>query len=210
VTRSIGKAAKSDGIDPLRPPGEVTVWLRQLPRGDSVAMSRVMKALYSDLKRIAVRRMRLERPDHTLDPDALISELFLKLAKNHSRQFENREHFLAFASNHMRRFLVDYARAHRSKKRYGVREDVEIEECGAMIRQDFDQMMIVDQLIDTLAAQEPRMAKVVEMRCFGGLTHSEIAATLGMDERTAKRDWRFAKAWLECELRKGVNHGPAA
>jgi RNA polymerase sigma factor (TIGR02999 family) len=205
--RSISKPATNNGFDSSGRPGEVTAWLRRLPRGDSDAMSRVMKALYGDLKRIAVCRMRGERPDHTLDPDALISELFLQLAKNPSHHFENRAHFLAFASQQMRRFLVDYARAHRSEKRYGRRKKVGIEECGVMLRQDLDQLLIVDQLIETLAAQEPRMAKVVEMRCFGGLTHSEIASALGMDERTAKRDWSFARAWLECELRKGVSHG---
>ena len=200
--RSMNMPPESNQFDSSCKPGEVTAWLQQLPRGDSDAMSRVMKVLYSDLKRIAVCRMRGERADHTLDPDALISELFLKLAKNPSYQFHNRAHFLAFASQQMRRFLVDYARAHRSEKRYGSRKKVEIEECGVMLGQDLDQLLIFDQLIETLAVREPRMAKVVEMRCFGGLTHSEIATALGMDERTAKRDWSFARAWLECELRK--------
>ena len=205
--QSISKPAKPDPLGPLRPPGEVTAWLQQLSRGDSRVMSRVMRALYGDLKRIAAGRMRRERPDHSLDPEALISELFLCLARSPAQHFENRGHFLAFAAQQMRRFLVDYARAHRSQKRYGRLEKVGIEECRLAIRQDLEQLLTVDGLVETLAAQEPRMAQVVEMRCFGGLTYSEIAEALGITERTAKRDWSFARAWLECELRKGLGHG---
>jgi RNA polymerase sigma-70 factor (ECF subfamily) len=205
--QSTPEHAKFDQFNPLRPPGEVTAWLRQLPRGDLAVMSRVMRALYGDLRRIAACRMRGERPDHTLEPDALISEVFLQLARDPSYQFENRGHFLAFASQRMRRFLVDYARARASEKRGGGWEKVEIEKCSLSTRQDLDQLLIVDGLIDTLAAREPRMAKVVEMRCFGGLSYPEIAETLGITERTAKRDWSFARAWLECELRKGTIHG---
>lgn len=205
--QSIPDPANFDQFKPLRPPGEVTAWLRQLPRGDLAVMSRVMRALYGDLKRIAACRMRRERPDHTLDPDALISELFLQLARNPTYHFENRGHFLAFASQRMRRFLVDYARARGSEKRGGGRKRIEIEKCSLAIHQDLDQLLIVDGLIEKLAAQEPRMAKVVEMRCFSGLTYAEIAEALGMTERTAKRDWGFARAWMECELRKGTGHG---
>jgi RNA polymerase sigma factor (TIGR02999 family) len=165
-----------------------------------------MRALYCDLKRVAVRRMRNERPDHTLDPEALISELFLRLARTPDHHFRSRGHFLAFAAQQMRHFLVDYARAHRSEKRNGRREKVRIEDCGLVVRHDFEQVLSVDELLEKLANQEPRMAKVVEMRCFGGFTHAEIAETLGMDERTAKRDWSFARAWLESALRKGAHH----
>jgi RNA polymerase sigma factor (TIGR02999 family) len=199
--------AEVDHSEPVRSPGEITVWLRQLPRGDLAGLSRVMRALYGDLRRIAAGRMRRERPNHTLDPDALISELFLQLAKSPGGQFESRGHFLAFASERMRRFLVDYARARGSQKRGGGWEKVDIEHCSLAVRQDLDELLIVDGLIEKLAAQEPRMAKVVEMRCFGGLAYSEIAEALGVTERTAKRDWAFARAWLQCELRKGTSHG---
>ena len=205
--QSIPDPAEVDPFKPLRPPGEITGWLRQLPRGDLAGMSRVMRALYGDLRRIAAGRMRRERPNHTLDPDALISELFLQLAKSPSCQFESRGQFLAFASERMRRFLVDYARARGSQKRGGGWEKVDIEKCSLAVRQDLDQLLMVDGLIERLAAQEPRMAKVVEMRCFGGLAYSEIAEALGVTERTAKRDWAFARAWLQCELRKGISHG---
>ena len=199
--------AEVDRFKPVRSPGEITVWLRQLPRGDLAGLSRVMRALYGDLRRIAAGRMRRERPNHTLDPDALISELFLQLAKSPVGQFESRGHFLAFASERMRRFLVDYARARGSQKRGGGWEKVDIEHCSLAVRQDLDQLLMVDGLIDKLAAQEPRMGKVVEMRCFGGLAYSEIGEALGVTERTVKRDWAFARAWLQCELRKGTGHG---
>lgn len=204
---SIPAPSKSDQFGPLRPPGEVTAWLRQLPRGDLAVMSRVMRALYRDLRRIAACRMRGERPDHSLDPDDLISEFFLQLARNPAYQFESRGHFLAFASQQMRRFLVDYARRRRSAKRGGGWQRVEIEKCNVGIRQDLDHLLIVDGLIDTLAAQEPRMATVVEMRCYGGLSYAEIAEALGMTERTAKRDWSFARAWLEFALQNDKGRG---
>jgi RNA polymerase sigma-70 factor, ECF subfamily len=203
---SLPKSAKSDRDSPFHPQGEITAWLRRLPEGDSAAMSRVMSALYGDLKRIADWRMRNERPDHTLAPEALISELFLRLGPNPAIRFENRGHFLAVATQLMRRILVDYARAHCSQKRCGTLEKVAIEECNHAIRQDPDQMLILDELIDRLGTQEPRLARVVEMRCFGGLTHGQIAEALGVDERTAKRDWSFARAWLECELQRGPDH----
>jgi RNA polymerase sigma-70 factor (ECF subfamily) len=205
--QSIPEPGKSNQFSPLRPPGEVTAWLRQLPRGDLAVMSRVIRALYGDLRRIAVCRMRGERPGHSLDPDALIGEFYLQLARNPAYHFESRGHFLAFASQQMRRFLVDYARRRRSAKRGGGREKVEIEKCNLATSQDLDQLLIVDGLIDTLAAQEPRMANVVEMRCYGGLSYAEIAEALGITERTAKRDWSFARAWLECALQNDRGRG---
>jgi RNA polymerase sigma factor (TIGR02999 family) len=203
----LSKPATFAPPSPFDPNGAITAWLRLLPEGDSVAMSRVMNALYGDLKKIARRRMRDERADHTLAPEALISEFFLRLGQNAKIRFENRGHFLAVATQQMRRILVDYARAHRAQKRNGGMEKVAIEDYDHAIRQDPDKVLIVDELIERLRAQEPRMAQVVEMRCFGGLTHAEIAEALEVDERTSKRDWNFARAWLECEIRRYPNHG---
>jgi RNA polymerase sigma factor (TIGR02999 family) len=144
--------------------------------------------------------LRRERPNHTLEPAALVNEFFLYLARNMDTKWESRQHFMAAASQQMRHLLVDYARARRSTKRGGdlQRADLDVDKAG--FSHDPAQFLQVDRLLTKLATREPRMAKVVEMRCFGGLTHGEIAEVLEVDERTVKRDWAVAKAWLEKKL----------
>jgi RNA polymerase sigma factor (TIGR02999 family) len=183
--------------------GEITVLLRRLSHGDVAVISSVMTALYSDLKRIAEGRMRWERIDHTLEPAALVNELFLQFAKNPAIRWESRKHFLGAASQEMRRLLVDYARAHNSIKRGGGVEKVPLAHGSDRHHDNPEDFLQVNELLSQLTDEEPRVARVVEMRCFGGLTHNEIAEVLGLDERTVKRVWRFGKAWLESRLQKG-------
>ena len=180
----------------------ITALLRRLSAGDVKAISRVMSLLYTDLKDIAGGKLRRERPDHTLEPAALVNELYIQLARKRENKWQNRQHFLNAASQEMRRLLVDYARAHNSKKRGGGLSKTPFDELAHSREDNLTEFLFVNDLLDRLALDDPRMARVVEMRCFGGLTNREIAEVLDVDERTVKRDWRFAKPWLESQIRK--------
>lgn len=168
--------------------------------------NRVLSGLYPELKRIAQSRMRRERSDHTLQPSALVNEFFLQLANQQRVRWSNRTHFMAAASQSMRRLLVDYSRSRSAQKRGGQAVTVQLDSfTGSAADGAFD-LLEFDELIDRLAIEEPRMARVVELRCFGGLPHGEIAEILGVDARTVKRDWAVARAWLYGQLRKGTSH----
>ena len=147
--------------------------------------------------------MRTERADHTLQPTALVNEFFLQMARRGPLSFGSRSHFLAAASEAMRRLLIDYARAHRSSKRGGNSFRVQLDELALPEQSREVDVVEIGELLEKLAAEEPRMAQVVEMRCFGGLTFREIGEALNLDERTAKRDWQVARAWLFGQLRRG-------
>jgi RNA polymerase sigma factor (TIGR02999 family) len=187
-----------------RSPGDVTLLLRRLEAGERAVRGELVSAMYPELKRIAEARMRSERPDHTIQPTALVNEFFLEMARTEGMNWRNRKHFLAVASQVMRRFLIDYARAHLAERRGGNVIKLRLADFELQA-EDSDgalDMVVIGELLDKLAAEEPRMAQVVEMRCFGGLSHAEIADVLDIDERTAKRDWQIARAWLYGHLRK--------
>jgi RNA polymerase sigma-70 factor (ECF subfamily) len=181
-------------------PGDVTILLRKVSGGDLEARSLLVDLIYPELKRLAEYRMQAERPNHTLQPSALVNEFFLEIVRGNAVNFRDRTHFLAVASQAMRRFLIDHARAHNAQRRGGGMSPVEFRDVG--LHKDPIDALVLDELLQRLAAEEPRMAQVVDMRCFGGLTHAEIGAALGIDERTAKRDWRVARAWLQSQLVK--------
>jgi RNA polymerase sigma-70 factor, ECF subfamily len=168
--------------------------------GDKESRARLIEFVYPQLKRIAEYHMRRERSDHTLQPTALVNEFFLILARQRSFTFKNRAHFLAIASRAMRRLLIDYARSHKAESNGGASPKLQLDADVKDASADFDVLQI-DELLDRLEEEEPRMAKVVELKCFGGLTFSEIAQVLGVDERTAKRDWQVARAWLYGHLK---------
>lgn len=185
-------------------PGDVTLLLRRLEAGEQQVRGELVSVMYPELKRMADARMRSERPDHTIQPTELVNEFFLEIARTEGINWRNRKHFLAVASQVMRRFLIDYARAHASQRRGGNSIKLRLADLELRV-EDGDGALdpvIIGELLDRLAAEEPRMAKVVEMRCFGGLSHAEIADVLDIDERTVKRDWQIARAWLYGQLRK--------
>jgi RNA polymerase sigma factor (TIGR02999 family) len=152
--------------------------------------------LYPELKRIAQTRMRKERADHTLQATALINELYLRLLKNPDFVWKDRNHFLLSASQAMRNLLVDHARERRSGKRGGDWIRVEMADVGTMAPRNSEQIVEVDKVLHELAKKEPRMAQVVELKFFAGMTFEEIGDVLGVDQRTAKRDWTLARVWL--------------
>ncbi|MEP7086254.1 MAG: sigma-70 family RNA polymerase sigma factor [Gemmatimonadota bacterium] len=168
-------------------------------RGDVAAYDRLLPLLYSELRAIAGRHMRGERPDHTLQPTALVHEAFLRLVGGSPVHFEDRTHFLRAASQAMRRVLVDYARARTAAKRSGDLR-VTLDEAIAGHDDRIVDLLVLDDAMTRLAAAEPRWARVVELRIFGGLEVAEVAEALGISPATAKRDWQFAKGWLAREL----------
>jgi RNA polymerase sigma-70 factor, ECF subfamily len=180
--------------------GEVTQLLKAMKSGDQSAMERLLPMVYSELHRLAAAYMRRERQDHTLQPTALINEAYLRLA-GEGLDWQNREHFFGVAANVMRRVLVDYARAHKAQRRGGDLKRVELEEWLAISEERTEEMLAVDEALTRLAELNPRQARVVELRYFGGLSVDQIAAVLKIATRSVKRDWALARVWLFQELR---------
>ena len=186
--------------------GEVTALLRHFRTDEPDAQAELIARMYPELKRIAQGRMRSERSDHTLQPTALVNEFFLQMAKQQDFVWRNRSHFLAVASKAMQRLLIDYSRAHDAAKRGGGLPKLQLDDLMLPEHGNVYDIVEINDVLQRLSNEEPRMAQVVEMRCFGGLTNQEIAETLGIDERTVKRDWQVARAWLFGQLRKGLAH----
>jgi RNA polymerase sigma factor (TIGR02999 family) len=178
----------------------VTVLLAAWAAGDRSAYERLFALVYAQLKRVADRQMRGERPGHTLEPTALVHEAFLELAGQRSARFANRGHFLSIAAFVMRRVLVEHARSRDAAKRGGGKVAMELSERLAAPESAWDEIAAVDQALDRYAALDARGAEVVVLRYFGGLTHDEIAEALGVSLSTVKREWTAAKAWLRREL----------
>lgn len=161
---------------------------------------RIFGAAYDQLRRLADRQMRGERADHTLQPTALLNEVYLRLVDRSRMSWESRAHFFGIASRAMRQVLVDHARGRDAAKRGGGWERVALTD-RTVFREDRELDAVeVDEAITRLAARSPRMATVVELRVLGGLTGQEIAHVLGVSRKTVVDDWRVAALWLRAEL----------
>jgi RNA polymerase sigma factor (TIGR02999 family) len=183
---------------------EITALLRAWSRGDAQALEQLMPLVYAELHRAARRYMATERPSHTLQPTALVHEVYLRLAGTEGLQLADRAHFLATCARLMRHILTDYARARRSRKRGGAVGHLEMDETVVAGRAPDPDLVAIDEALDRLAAVDQRKSKVVELRFFGGLSVEETAEALGVSPETAARDWRLAKAWLLRELGRGA------
>lgn len=170
------------------------------------ARNKVLTLLYPELRRIAEAHMRRERRDHTLQATALVSEFFLHIARSPAFTARTKLQFLVIASVAMRRLLVDHARARSAEKRGGLFLRVDIEHADPSHSDTIEDLIAIDDLLSQLASSDPRMAQIVELRFFGGLTHAEIGEALGINERTVKRDWQVARAWLYSRLRQDGGH----
>ncbi len=180
--------------------GEVTQLLKAMRAGDARAAETLLPLVYGELHRLAKSYMRRERPDHTLQATALINEAYLRLARD-DVDWQNREHFIGLAAHVMRRVLVDYARAHKAEVRGGGLQRVELEEGLAISPERTEEVLLLDEALGRLADVNPRQARVVELRYFGGLSVEQIAGVLGIASRSVKRDWAVARVWLFKELR---------
>lgn len=180
---------------------EVENLLASLSQGDHAAAERLLPVLYQELKAIANQHMRNERADHTLQATALVHEAYLKLVDQSRVHWQGKAHFCAVASNIMRRILVDHARtknaAKRGKGAHRISLDEQLLEGNPEANVD---LVELDELLNKLAALNPRHAKIVEMRYFAGMTVEETAAALDVSVSTVKGDWRMAKAWLTARL----------
>ena len=172
------------------------------PRHDPLELEQLLVEAYPDLKRIAAAALRRERPGHTLQATALVHEAYLRLA-GQQVQVASRGHLLALAARFMRRVLVDHARAKAAARRGGGAVRVTLAEEVAARGPEVD-LLALEEALERLAGQDPRLAEVVELRCFAGLSVVDTAAALGISEATVKRDWALARAFIERELHGGT------
>lgn len=163
---------------------------------EEAVLAQVFESEYPQLRNIAERHMRRERLDHTLQPTALVNEVFLKMARQKRFTLRGRAHFLAFASRIMRRLLIDLARARQAERRGGGSVFVQLDPKDCPAPNGEIDALELDEVLARLSLEDPRAGKVVELKFFGGLTFDEIGQVLSIDERTAKRDWEFARARL--------------
>lgn len=164
--------------------------------GDSGAQASLMEAVYDELRRMARHQMQKEGSNHTLQPTALVHEAFLRLVQSESIEFQDRAHFFAIAALVMRRILVDHARGRKALKRGGQAQKLQLDEVIVYTEAHSPEILALDEALEQLEKLDPRKSRIVEMRFFGGLPESEIAAALGISLRTVQREWCFARAWL--------------
>ena len=181
-------------------PSEVTALLHRIADGDEEGIQSLIPLVYAELRQLAARQLRNERPDHTLSPTSLVHEAFLRLTGHASVTWEGRSHFFRVAAQAMRRILVDHARRRTAQKRgrqHQITLDTALEASLPSTSQD---IIGVDEALERLALLDARQARVVELRYFVGLSIEETADVIGASVATVKRDWMVARAWLQREL----------
>jgi len=191
-------AGKGGGSNLKKVSSLVPELLERLRGGDESALNQLISALYTELHRIAARQVHGERPDHTLQPTALVHEAYLKLFDGRQRDFSGQVHFLAVASRAMRQVLVDYARARATQKRDGG-ERVPLTtglEIAASSENQVVEVIALDEALSALALEDETLARLVEMRYFGGMTAEETAEALGLSVHVVRHELRLAQAWL--------------
>ena len=182
-------------------PSQITGWLADWRAGDAEARDRLFAAVQPQLRSLAMRLMQRERRDHTLEPNAVVNELYLRLIGGQDVSYQDRVHFFAIAAQTMRRILIDYARARVAGKRGGQQQRVGLSAVGGVVPVTSNEELIdLDTLLSALASTDPRAARVVELRFFGGLSEEDVAEVLQVSVITVKRDWKAARAWLAAHL----------
>lgn len=182
--------------------GEVTLLLAELSRGSQDAASDLFVMVYQELRGLAKSYLHQERPNHTLQPTALVHEAYMRLLNGRELEWQDRAHFFRIAGQTMRRVLVDHARVTKADKRGGeqVRMPVEAAEAEPQIWPHPTDLLQLDEALKKLERLHPRAGQIVELRYFGGLSETEAAAVLDISVSTLKRDWKFARAWLRNHL----------
>ena len=184
-------------------PTDVSQLLVDWSHGDQAALARLMPLVYDELRRLAGSYLRRERPDHTLQPTALVHEAFIKLA-GQELSLQNRAHFFGVAAQIMRCILVDHARGHEAAKRGSGAQRFALEEVMDTPIQSQVDLLALDDALNDLARLDPQQARLVELRYFGGLTIEETAEVLGISPATVKREWRLARTWLHREISQAI------
>ena len=180
----------------------ITALLVQLSAGNREVEARLIPQVYGELRRLAAHYMRFERGNHTLQPTALVNEAYARLVEQPQVPWQSRAHFFATASQLMRHILVDHARARQAGKRGGMQRQVTLDDALLPSQERTVDVLILDEALQRLAEFDARQARIVELHFFSGLTFAEIAEVLKVAERTVKRDWSMARAWLKGELSK--------
>lgn len=175
---------------------EVTQLLREWSGGRQEARDELLGLVYEPLRAIAGRHLHREREGHTLQPTALVNELYLKLVGQRSVAWNDRAHFFAVAAQVMRRILVDHARAYQAAKRPRGEWRVAVDEHHAIASAPDCELMLLDQALTELTAFDPRQGRIVELRYFGGLSEQAVAEVLAVSRSTVTREWQTARAWL--------------
>ena len=185
---------------------QVTRLLADWRQGSRDAGDRLAQAVYPELRQIASRFLHNERGHHTLEPNALVNELWIRIVGSEAIHYQNRAHFFAIAAQTMRRILIDHARARIADKRGGLQEQVTLTavEGWNPVAQNED-ILALDIALSKLEKADPRAARVIELRFFGGLQEEEVAKVLDVSPITVKRDWKVARAWLSARLRARGN-----
>ena len=177
-------------------PSRVTELLVGWCDGDRESLDRLLPQVYEELHRLAVARLRRERPDHTLQPTALVHEAYLRLIDQHKADWRNRAQFFGLAAAMMRRILVNHARDRAAQKRGGAAEKVSLSAAAEWAGEQELDLLGLDEALAQLAELDPRKAQIVDLKFFAGLNTEEIAEVLQVSASTVERDWRFARAWL--------------
>jgi len=182
-------------------PSDITQWLSTRKGEDSAALGKLLPLVYGELHRQAVRAFSRESAGHTLQPTALVNEVYLRLVKQDEMKWQNRAQFFALAAQMMRRILVSHARARKAAKRGGGDTCITLEEGVAAAPERDVNLLAIDEALTRLETVDPEKSRMVELRFFSGLSIEETAEVMGVSPRTIVRQWQTAKAWLYREIR---------
>jgi len=184
----------------MRVPTNITHVLERWSNGEQSALDELLPLIYKELRRLAGNYLRRERRDHTLQPTALINEVFLRLIDQHDIKWQNRAHFFGVAARLMRRILVDHARAHQAAKRGGEHYSLSLSKADQVAGRPTLDILTLHLTLQRLEELDPQQSRIVELRFFGGLTIEESAEVLSVSHATVERDWKMARAWLRQEM----------
>jgi len=181
---------------------DITLILHAAQRGDPKAAEELLPLLYDELRKLAAQKMAREPQGQTLQPTALVHEAWLRLIRAEDRRFENRAHFFGAAAEAMRRILVENARRKLRLKHGGGQRRLDLSQVDVAVASDDETVIAISDAMDKLASHDPQGAELIRLRFFAGLTNAEAGEMLSLPERTAKRVWAYARAWLYAELKK--------
>jgi RNA polymerase sigma-70 factor, ECF subfamily len=179
---------------------DISLLLQKIGTGDTAATSELVSVVYAELRRVAGRLFCQERPDHTLQPTALVNELYIRLCESGGGPWQNRAHFFGAAARSMRQILVEHARSHGAIKRGGAYQKVELSEADCFSLQEPADLLAVNEALSRLADRNPVQCEIVQLKIFAGFSSQEIADLLMMGESTVRLHWTMAKAWLRNEV----------
>ena len=182
---------------------DVTLILQAMGRGENRTSEELIPLVYDELRRLATMRMARESAGQTLQPTALVHEAWVRLVEDHSRTWQNRAHFFGAASEAMRRILIERARRKSRLKHGGDQERIDVETLDLAAALPDEKILLVDEALERLKTEDPETAQVVVLKFFGGLTNEEIVQITGTSDRTVRRQWDYAKAWLFKCIRRG-------